>query len=212
MKYDTVIFDLDGTLLNTLDDLYLSVNYVLAKYHYPARTKEEIRCFLGNGVRVLIEKSLPDDKSKLEEVIAEFKQYYKEHASMHITKYEGIDELLTELEKLKIKVAVVTNKFDFAAKAIIQTFFGNRFSVIIGDQPPLNRKPHPDMCNKALAILESNPTTTIYIGDSEVDMKTAKNIGAFSVIGSWGFRTKEELIQAGVTNIIDYPLDLLKYL
>ncbi len=212
MQYDTVIFDLDGTLLNTLDDLYLSVNYALKKFNYPLRTKEEIRSFLGNGVRVLINESLPNDKTKLEEVIKEFKNYYQSHSTLHISKYNGIDELLDELDKLKIKYAVVTNKFDLAAKEIILKFFGNRFEIVIGEDPKLNKKPHPDMCNKALKLLNSNASNTIYVGDSEVDMHTAKNIGALSVICSWGFRTKEELINSGAVNIVEHPMEIINFL
>lgn len=212
MKYDTVIFDLDGTLLNTLDDLYLSVNYALSIYHYPLRSKEEIRQFLGNGVRVLINKSLPIDKSKLEEVLTTFKSYYQTHHSLHAHKYNGIDELLIELTKRKIKLAVVTNKFDLAAQELVNSFFGNQFNVIIGEQAHLKRKPDPDMCLEALRQLNSQPERTIYIGDSEVDIQTAQNIGVFNVICSWGFRTKEELLKTGSVNIIDEPTELLKFL
>lgn len=212
MKYDTVIFDLDGTLLNTLDDLYLSVNYALSMYHYPLRSKEEIRQYLGNGVRVLIEKSLPSDKSKLEDVLTTFKSYYQTHHSLHVFKYNGIDELLVELAKKNIKLAVVTNKFDLAAKELVKTFFSNQFDVIIGEQPHLKRKPDPDMCLEALRQLDSKPERTIYVGDSEVDIQTAKNLGALNVICSWGFRTKEELLKAGAVNIIDEPTELLKFL
>lgn len=212
MKYDTVIFDLDGTLLNTLEDLYLSVNYALEKFNYPKRSKEEIRCFLGNGVKVLIESSLPDnDKSKLEVVIDTFKAYYKLHSNQHITKYEGIDDLIKELKQRNIKIAVVTNKFEQAAKTIINEYFGNEIEIVIGENASLNKKPHPDMCYKALNLLNSKQHHTIYIGDSEVDYQTAINASLKPVICSWGFRTKEELRLLGDIDIIDNPSDLLKY-
>lgn len=212
MKYDTVIFDLDGTLLNTLEDLYLSVNYALEKFNYSKRSKEEIRCFLGNGVKILIDSSLPnDDKTQFEAVMETFKTYYQLHSMEHISKYEGIDDLIKELKQKEIKIAVVTNKFDQAAKTIINKFFGNVFEIVIGEKAPLNKKPHPDMCYKALELLNSDNKHTIYVGDSEVDYQTATNASLKPVICSWGFRTKEELRLLGDIDIINTPKELLKY-
>lgn len=212
MKYENVIFDLDGTLLNTLEDLYQSVNYALKIYNYPTKSKEEIRCFLGNGVKVLIEKSLPDhDKTKLNEVLETFKTYYKIHSQDHIIKYEGIDELIEELRKRKIKMAVVTNKFDQAAKNIINKFFKDKFQIVIGESSLLNKKPHPDMCNKALELLNCKAEHTIYVGDSEVDYETAVNASLKPVICCWGFRTKQELKNLNNIDMIEAPGELLKF-
>ena len=213
MKYDTVIFDLDGTLLHTLDDLYYSTNYALEQYNFPTRTYEEVRTFVGNGVKVLIEKAVPSGKQDyVEEVLEVFKKHYKAHSMDHIYIYKGINELVSELKKLNIKIAVVTNKFHAAAEMIVEKFFKDDFLVTLGESKELNKKPHPDMCNKVLSILNSKCENTLYVGDSEVDILTATNANLKCISCSWGFRTHDELINAGANIIIDKPIELLKYL
>lgn len=213
MKYDTVIFDLDGTLLHTLDDLYYSTNYALEQYNFPTRTYEEVRTFVGNGVKVLIEKAVPSGKQDyVEEVLEVFKKHYKAHSMDHIYIYKGINELVSELKKLNIKIAVVTNKFHAAAEMIVEKYFKDDFLVTLGESKELNKKPHPDMCNKVLSILNSKCENTLYVGDSEVDILTATNANLKCISCSWGFRTHDELINAGANIIIDKPIELLKYL
>lgn len=213
MKYDTVIFDLDGTLLHTLDDLYYSTNYALEQYNFPTRTYEEVRTFVGNGVKVLIEKAVPSGKQDyVEEVLEVFKKHYKAHSMDHIYIYKGINELVSELKKLNIKIAVVTNKFHAAAEMIVEKYFKDDFLVTLGESKELNKKPHPDMCNKVLSILNSKCENTLYVGDSEVDILTAANANLKCISCSWGFRTHDELINAGANIIIDKPIELLKYL
>ena len=213
MKYDTVIFDLDGTLLHTLDDLYYSTNYALEQYNFPTRTYEEVRTFVGNGVKVLIEKAVPSGKQDyVEEVLEVFKKHYKAHSMYHIYIYKGIIELISELKKLNIKIAVVTNKFHAAAEMIVEKYFKDDFLVTLGESKELNKKPHPDMCNKVLSILNSKCENTLYVGDSEVDILTATNANLKCISCSWGFRTHDELINAGANIIIDKPIELLKYL
>ena len=213
MKYDTVIFDLDGTLLHTLDDLYYSTNYALEQYNFPTRTYEEVRTFVGNGVKVLIEKAVPSGKQEyVEEVLKVFKEHYKAHSMDHIYIYKGIIELISELKKLNIKIAVVTNKFHAAAEMIVEKYFKNDFLVTLGESKELNKKPHPDMCNKVLSILNSKSENTLYVGDSEVDILTATNANLKCISCTWGFRTHHELINAGADIIIDEPIELLKYL
>lgn len=213
MKYDTVIFDLDGTLLHTLDDLYYSTNYALEQYNFPTRTYEEVRTFVGNGVKVLIEKAVPNGKQDyVEEVLEVFKNHYKVHSMDHIYIYKGINELVSELKKLNIKIAVVTNKFHAAAEMIVEKYFKDDFLVTLGESKELNKKPHPDMCNKVLSILNSKCENTLYVGDSEVDILTATNANLKCISCSWGFRTHDELINAGANIIIDKPIELLKYL
>ena len=213
MKYDTVIFDLDGTLLHTLDDLYYSTNYALEQYNFPTRTYEEVRTFVGNGVKVLIEKAVPSGKQDyVEEVLEVFKKHYKAHSMDHIYIYKGIIELISELKKLNIKIAVVTNKFHAAAEMIVEKYFKDDFLVTLGESKELNKKPHPDMCNKVLSILNSKCENTLYVGDSEVDILTATNANLKCISCSWGFRTHDELINAGANIIIDKPIELLKYL
>jgi phosphoglycolate phosphatase len=213
MKYKAVLFDLDGTLLNTLDDLYYSTNYALEQFNFPTRTYEEVRTFVGNGVKVLIEKAVPKGKNEyVEEVLEVFKEHYKSHSMDHIYIYNGIKELIIELKKMNIKIAVVTNKFHAAAEIIVEKYFKDDFLIALGESKELNKKPHPDMCNKVLSILNSKSENTLYVGDSEVDILTAANANLKCISCSWGFRTKDELKFAGANIIIEKPIELLKYL
>lgn len=211
--YKAVIFDLDGTILNTLDDLYYSTNYALESFNLPMRTYEEIRCFVGNGVRVLIEKAVGlSNQDKVDDVITSFKEHYKKHSMDHIHEYNGITNLLNNLKKDNILLAVVTNKFNLAAQEIVNKFFPNIFDVVLGEDPKLNRKPHPDMCNYVLKKLAINSNDALYVGDSEVDIITAKNANLKCITCTWGFRNKEELITSGAINLIDTPDELKQYL
>lgn len=206
-----IIFDLDGTILNTLDDLFYSTNYALEQYNLKIRTYEEIRCFVGNGVRVLIEKAVGIENQHLvEDVLKTFKTHYQAHSFDHIKYYEYIEDVLKELHKKEIKLAVVTNKFDAAAQEIINKYFPGIFDVVLGETKELNRKPHPDMCNYVLNKLELKSSDVFYIGDSEVDLETAKNANLKCISCSWGFRTKDELLSHGASLIIDNPLKILK--
>ena len=213
MKYKAVLFDLDGTLLNTLDDLYYSTNYALKAHNMKERTFEEVRCFVGNGVKVLIEKAVePNRINEVEDVLTTFKQHYQEHSLDHISIYPGINELLQELINQNILIAVVTNKFDNAAQNIISKYFPTQVNITLGEKPPLNKKPHPDMCNYVLNKLGLTKEEVIYVGDSEVDILTAKNAGLKSVSCAWGFRTKEELLKANGNIIIDDPMEIINIL
>lgn len=211
--YKAVLFDLDGTILNTLDDLFYSTNYALEKYNLKKRTYEEIRCFVGNGVKVLIEKAVGENHQHLvDNVILEFKNHYKEHSLDHIKEYDGIKELLNELKRKGLKLAVVTNKFNQAAQDIINKYFNGIFDIVLGETKELNRKPYPDMCNYVLKELGINPSEALYVGDSDVDILTAKNAGLKCISCSWGFKTKDELISFEANIIIDIPTELLGYL
>lgn len=211
--YKAVIFDLDGTILNTLDDLYYSTNYALEKFNLPKRTYEEIRCFVGNGVKVLIEKAVGENNLHLvDNVILEFKNHYQVHSLDHIRKYDGIDEVLTTLKNSGIKLAVVTNKFNLAAQDIVSKYFPNIFDYVLGESSDLKRKPYPDMCNFVLNKLEVNTSETLYVGDSDVDILTAQNSNLKCLSCSWGFKTKEELISYNANVIIDNPCEILNYI
>ena len=211
--YKAVLFDLDGTILNTLDDLFYSTNYALEKYNLNKRTYEEIRCFVGNGVRVLIEKAVGENHQHfVDNVILEFKNHYKEHSLDHIREYDGIKELLNELKRKGLKLAVVTNKFNQAAQDIINKYFNSIFDVVLGETKELSRKPNPDMCNYVLKELGITSCEALYVGDSDVDIMTAKNANLRCISCSWGFKTKDELISFGANIIIDNPNELLKYL
>ena len=207
---DTIIFDLDGTLLNTLDDLWASVNYSLAQHRLPPRSKSEIRSFLGNGVKVLIEKSVPSltSEPKVMEVLSTFRKYYLIHAMDNTGPYDGIPELLSSLHSKGFKTAIVSNKPDAAVQELYDSLFKDNVDIAIGERPALRRKPAPDMVLAALEILGSDVNHSIYVGDSEVDMATARNSNMHCVSVSWGFRDRSFLVEAGAETIIDKPEEL----
>lgn len=207
----TIIFDLDGTLLNTLDDLWASVNYSLAQNGYPSRSKSDVRSFLGNGVRVLIEKSLPEghDEEAVGRVLNTFRPYYVAHAMDKTAPYDGVREMLVKLKSLGYKTAIVSNKPDAAVQELYENMFKGLVDIAIGECPELRRKPFPDMVLKAMEQLESTVDESIYVGDSEVDYATAQNSGLPCVSVSWGFRDREFLESIGANRIIDSPEDFL---
>ena len=209
---NTFIFDLDGTLLNTLEDLSNSVNYALAANQLPIRSTEDIRRALGNGIQVLIEKSVPQQTNPaiVEKVLTTFRAYYLKHSMDHTAPYDGIIDLLKILKQRKIHTAIVSNKLDPAVQELYQRFFSEYIDIAIGEQQPIvRRKPYPDMVNLALHKLETTTEEAIYIGDSEVDLQTATNTGIDCVSVSWGFRSRTFLEDLGATNIIDTPMQLL---
>jgi phosphoglycolate phosphatase len=207
----SIIFDLDGTLLNTLDDLWASVNYSLAQNGFPLRSKSEIRSFLGNGVRVLIEKSLPQniEKTDYEHVLNTFRSYYIAHAMDKTCPYPGVFELLQNLKERGIKTAIVSNKPESAVQELYQNLFKDVIDIALGECPDVLRKPSPDMVLKALKLLGSNSSSSVYVGDSEVDYATAQNSGLRFVGVSWGFRDRAFLEELGVDLIIDKANELL---
>ena len=212
MKYDTVIFDLDGTLLNTLEDLMDAVNYALKQYSMETITYEQTRTYVGNGVAKLVERAVPEGTGEEEtgRVLECFKNYYKEHSMDKTRPYEGIISLLKELKKLNIKVAIVSNKFNDAVAELAEIYFKGLVDVAIGEQCGVKKKPAPDMVNMALEKLGKKRDRAVYIGDSEVDVATAENSGMDGIICLWGFRNKEELIKAGAVNFAEKPEDILK--
>lgn len=211
IQYKAVIFDLDGTLVNSLDDLADSVNKVLASYNLPVYDVESYKYRVGNGIRKLMERSLPADKQNLlDEALEKFKAIYAEHNLDKTRPYDGIIELLQKLQARSIKLGVCTNKHDEAAKDIIRILFGDKvFDQIIGDKKGLKRKPDP---GKVLAIAKNwgiKPQEIVYLGDSGVDMQTAVNAGMLAVGVLWGFRTADELNANGADILISSPLELL---
>lgn len=207
----TIIFDLDGTLLDTLDDLTDSVNHVLAANNMPLRTRDEIRSFVGNGIPTLIRRSVPtgtpEEISK--KLTIEMESYYKNHARIKTDAYEGIAELLHELAKKNIKSAVVTNKEQTAARILCKEIFGDVFTTVIGDNGVDKLKPAPDNVFRAMKELNSSAADTLYVGDSNVDMETAINAGLESVGVLWGFRDRKTLEESGANHIIAAPKELL---
>lgn len=214
MITDTVIFDMDGTLLDTLDDLMDSVNYALSRFHLSARTREEVRAFLGNGAEVLIRSAIEDrlDDNSTKQCIDTFKNYYKEHMDCKTKPYDGVIELIRELTCRGYHLAIVSNKFDAAVKGLNKDYFDGLFPVAIGESSKVSKKPAPDTVNKALEELGCSKENAIYVGDSEVDVKTARNSGLPCVSVTWGFRDEALLNSLGTDYIIHTPMQLLDVL
>lgn len=214
MRYDTIIFDLDGTLLNTLEDLSDSINDVLAKRGYPTKTLKEIRSFVGNGVKRLMRLSVPDycTEEEVDLCLSEFKEHYQQNMRNKTRPYNGIMELLLDLQRYNYKLAIVSNKFDSAVKDLSNEFFGKLIPVAIGESATIKRKPAPDSVFQAISELGSDIHKTIFIGDSETDVQTASNAGIPCVGVTWGFRNREVLNKAGAKYIIDTPKELLTYI
>ncbi len=205
----TLIFDLDGTLLDTLEDLADSVNFTLNKYSYPERTLEEVRAFVGNGVKRLMELSLPENISEQQfnVCLSCFKEHYALNCKNKTGPYKGIPELLRTLKERGIKMAVVSNKFDAAVKSLCKAYFGDLISVAIGESQGVNKKPAPDTVLKAMEAL--NDINCVYVGDSEVDILTAQNAGIPCISVTWGFRNEEFLIANGAKTIVHTPEQIL---
>ena len=212
--YHTVIFDLDGTLLNTLEDLADSTNYALSINGFPTRTLEEVRTFVGNGVGRLIHLALPDGTSEQTEAkcLADFRAHYLLNMEHKTAPYPGILTLLDHLRDAGLGLAVVSNKFDGAVKGLCAAYFGARIPVAIGESPAVARKPAPDAVLRALEELEADPQGAVYVGDSDVDLLTAQNAGLPCISVAWGFRSREFLLAHGAKHIADSPADLEKLL
>ncbi|MDF2943856.1 MAG: hypothetical protein K0S01_2714 [Herbinix sp.] len=211
MKYNTVIFDLDGTLLNTLDDLRDSLNEILVQKGYVPKTLEDVRRFVGNGVRNLVRLSVPENCSEDEVtlIMEEFKEHYNNNMQNKTRPYNGIMELLLDLHRYNYKIAIVSNKFDTAVKTLSRTYFGNLIPVAIGETLEIKRKPAPDSIFTAIKELGSDLNNTVLVGDSETDVQTAKNAGIPCIGVTWGFRNREVLRSAGADYLIDTPKELL---
>ncbi len=213
-SYDTVIFDLDGTLLNTLEDLTDAVNYALEKHGFTTHSLDDVRRYLGNGVKRLMELAIPGglEAKAFDETFEDFKAYYKEHAAVKTRPYEDIMETLEELKARGIKTAIVSNKMDSVVKELNKIYFDGLISVAVGESENIKRKPAPDTVLKAIEELGSDVKSSVYVGDSEVDVMTAKNAGITCISVLWGFRDEQTLKDNGATFIIDQPLNLLKLL
>ena len=214
MFYESVLFDLDGTLLNSLEDIRDSVNEILNRYHYPQRTLEQIRSFVGNGAINLIRRALPEEakEQEIERCLQEYSDYYHEHSRNKTCPYNGIIDLLEQLGEKGIRLGVVSNKDEATVKDLCESYFPGLLSVAVGDSQGYQKKPAPDNIMRAIVQLQTEKETTLYVGDSEVDIETARNCALDSVLVSWGFREKEVLLQKGAKTIIDYPNELLQFL
>lgn len=204
-----ILFDLDGTLLDTLEDLKDSVNYTMDQYGCPHRTLQEVRDFIGNGARRLIELSMPGraDDPDVDEALAVYQQYYKTHSQVKTRPYGGIPEMLKIIAE-KYPIAIVSNKPDAATKILCKQWFGDVYAR--GESTDCARKPAPDMLFKAMEVIGIDQC--VYVGDSEVDVITAKNAGGVCLSVTWGFRDRQTLEQAGSTHFCARPEDLLQEL
>ncbi len=212
MGYETVLFDMDGTVLDTLYDLWASTNAVLRELGYPERTRDEIRAFVGNGAETLIRRALPDGASDtaVAETLRRYQAHYAAHCRDHTAPYEGVAEMLRTLSAAGKKLAVVSNKPDAAVKLLNEEHFAGLIPVAIGETAARRRKPAPDTVLAALRALDASEDGAVYVGDSEVDVLTAKNAGLPLIAVSWGFRGRKALEAAGAETVVDTPEEIVR--
>lgn len=210
MKKTSLIFDLDGTLLDTIGDLTDSTNYALEKFGFPQRTTEEVRSFVGNGLKMLISRSLPSgtDDVTIEGVLRQMKMHYTENYHNKTVPYSGIPELLARLHEDGYPMAIVSNKADSVVSLLRTLYFDGLIPVAVGETEQISRKPAPDMVWEGLRRLGAQRDSAVYIGDSEVDIRTANNAGLPCLSVSWGFRTAQQLQAAGARLIVHSPQEL----
>jgi phosphoglycolate phosphatase len=213
-KYTTVIFDMDGTLLNTLEDLQSSVNHAMRSCGFPEHPLENIRKFVGNGIERLLELAVPDGKEnpKFSQAFEDFKEDYAIHCNDKTRPYDGVLELMRVLKEHGIKMAIVSNKADFGVQKLLEIYFGEVVTVAIGQRDNLRKKPAPDMVWEALKELGSEKEEAVYIGDSEVDLATAGNSGLPCISVEWGFRDRSFLEKEGAECIVSSAKELEKLL
>lgn len=216
MQKKVVIFDLDGTLLNTLNDLTDSTNYVLKKYNYPQKTLNEVRNLVGNGVSKLIERAIPDGKenSYFVNCLKDFKDHYSKNMYDNTCPYDGIISALQELRQKGLKIAVASNKFDTAVKELCRKYFTNLIDFSIGEDEKngIYKKPDPAMVSSIIKKYSVCKEEVLYVGDSEVDIQTAQNSGVDCLSVSWGFKSREFLENHGAKIIIDSPVQISEYI
>ena len=211
LRYKTLIFDLDGTLLDTLQDLAAATNYTLRKNGFPERTTDEVRMFVGNGIRKLIERAVPAGTSVAvqERVYADFNVYYKAHCADTTCTYPGVLQLLEEARALGCQTAIVSNKADYGVQELAKQYFPGLLDAAIGEQAGIAKKPAPDMLVAIMEKLGADKESTIYIGDSDTDLMTAANTGIPCIGACWGFRGREFLVAHGATLLAERVEDVL---
>ena len=212
MKFKAVIFDLDGTLLNTLGDLRNAVNYALSCFGLPARTTDEVRMFIGNGVRNLIVRAMPEGASEddIAKALGYFREYYNSHLNVETCPYEGIIDMLTSLRGSGVKVCINSNKYDAALKELCAHHFNGLYIQAEGESATCPRKPDPSAALMLAGKCGIEPDEMAYIGDSNVDIRTACNAGMTPIYVSWGFRTREFLKEQGAEIIVSRPEEILE--
>lgn len=210
MKYTTIIFDLDGTLLNTLADLAAATNHALAEHKLPQRTTDEVRLFVGNGIHKLIERAVPaNTPAELQEaVFASFNRYYKQHCADSTRPYEGVPQLLQQLRTAGCRTAIVSNKADYGVQALAKQYFDGQLDAACGERAGIAKKPAPDMLLAIMRQLKAEPASTIYIGDSDTDLDTARNAGVACIGACWGFRGRAFLEAHGAKLLAENVSDI----
>lgn len=210
MRYQSVIYDLDGTLLNTIDDLAASVNHTMRLYGYPEHPVAAVCRMLGSGMETLMRRALPQDVSpeRFQEALSAFKAHYAEHSDDLTRAYDGICPLLEKLAAAGVKQAILSNKGDPFVKELSKRYFGDCIAYAVGDRPGVPRKPAPDSTLRLMADMGCDPASTLYVGDSDVDILTARNAGVDCASVTWGFRPEEELRAAGAAILIRTPEEL----
>lgn len=211
---DTVIFDLDGTLLNTLEDLRDSVNVIMRRHGYPEHSLEQIRNFVGNGVGNLIARSIPHgrDNGSFDRILEEFRDYYTKHCRIKTKPYEGVPEMIKTLSERGYRIAIVSNKNDAAVKELNEIYFSRYTDAAVGDRAGVKRKPAPDLVFLALEEIGGVRERAVYIGDSDVDYDTAQNSGLDCILVSWGFRDRELLESFPEAVVVDDCAEILSLL
>ena len=211
MKYKAYIFDLDGTLLDTLLDLANAVNYAMRAKGYPERTVQEVRGFIGNGIRVLIRRAVPEGTGDVDyaEALEIFTEYYLEHIADYTKPYDGMIDVVKVLQKRGCKVAVLSNKAHFAAQAVVKDFFGDIFDMVVGKMDEFPTKPEPDSLFYTMKTLGVTAEESVYIGDSDVDVLTAHNAGLPCIGVTWGNRDEDVLLAGGAEYIAHTPQEIL---
>lgn len=208
--YKLAVFDMDGTILDTLEDLKDSTNFALEKCGYPVRTYDEVRRFVGNGIRKLIERAVPEGLTteQIDRVHEVFTEHYKVHCADKTKAYDGIKPLLEKLRASGVKTAVVSNKADYGVQELCKEYFDGLFDYAVGEREGIRRKPAPDAVNEALRVLGIDKSEAVYIGDSDVDFETAKNAELPCISVLWGFRDEEFLREKGATQFVRDPAEI----
>lgn len=208
--YKLAVFDMDGTILDTLEDLKDSTNFALEKCGYPTRSYDEVRRFVGNGIRKLIERAVPEGLTveQIDRVHEVFTEHYKVHCADTTKAYDGIKPLLEKLRASGVKTAVVSNKADYGVQELCKEYFDGLFDYAVGEREGIRRKPAPDAVNEALRFLGIDKSEAVYIGDSDVDFETAKNAELPCISVLWGFRDEEFLREKGATLFVRDPAEI----
>ena len=214
MKYKAVLFDMDGTVLDTLGDLAAAVNHTLREFSMPERSIAEVAAALGNGAAYLIAHTVPTETSKelTDKVLASYAPYYDAHCDILTGPYDGIVPLMQKLRDKGVKLAVISNKQDTAVKPLAEKYFPGLLEIAVGESAEVRRKPNPDAVLAALRHIGVEREDAIYVGDTEVDLQTARNAGMECASVDWGFRTREQLVEIGAEHIFDTVQELEEYL